>query len=135
MMIRTAEYTEYNKEPVAVNNVAIVEANTVAADDVRGKVIRRYNIAKQILRKGGDSVRIIDIKKDRNDPDRKSDVYVFRDDDEFQKVFAEVIEENQKARESRNIGMSEEAIQNLVSKRVEEEVKRIYEMRGAEAHG
>ena len=31
--------------------------------------------------------------------------------------------------------MSEEAIQNLVSKRVEEEVKRIYEMRGAEAHG
>ena len=65
-------------------------------EEVKGKVIRKAALARQILRTGGEAVRIIDLKGDRDNSQRT--VFVFRDDDKFQEVFAQVLEENHKNR-------------------------------------
>ena len=58
--------------------------------EIKGKVIRKAQIARQLLHKGQE---IIDVKADRSDPDGKRSVFVFKDTDEFQKVFSELLEE------------------------------------------
>lgn len=60
-------------------------------DEVKGKVIRKAQIARQLLQRGQ---KIIDIKGDRADPDGKRSVFVFEDSDEFQEAFSAVLEEN-----------------------------------------
>ena len=68
-------------------------------DDIKGKVIRRSQIARQLLHRGA---KMIDLKPDRNDPDHKRSVFVFEDNEEFQKVFADVLKENNARREREN---------------------------------
>ena len=67
-------------------------------NEIKGKVIRKGSLARQILRKGGEDVRIFDLKQDRENPDRT--VFIFRDDEKFQSVFSEVLEENRKQKEA-----------------------------------
>jgi len=43
---------------------------------------------------------MIDLKPDRDDPDRKRSVYIFEQNDEFEKIFSSIIEENKKNRQS-----------------------------------
>ena len=64
-------------------------------NDVKGKVIRKAQIARQLVRKGG---KIIDLKGDKFDPDGKRSVFIFEDSDDFQKIFSEVIDENRRER-------------------------------------
>ena len=64
------------------------------------KIVKQSSLARQILMEGGDSVRIVDIKPDRNDPDKKRSVYAFIDDDDFQEIFARVLEENNRNKET-----------------------------------
>ena len=64
-------------------------------DDV--KVIRKASIAREILKKGQDAVRIVDVKPDRDNKDRSC--FVFRNDEAFQKIFQEVLDETRKSRE------------------------------------
>ena len=66
----------------------------------KGKVIRKPEIARKILgvaRDSGVDVRIIDIKPSKTD--KYATCFVFRDDDNFQKIFESVLEENKKVRE------------------------------------
>ncbi len=76
------------------------ENKVTNAANVKGKVIRKAQIARQLVQRGQ---RIIDIKADRNDPDGKRSVYVFEDNDEFQNVFSSIIEENKRNRENSDI--------------------------------
>ena len=69
-------------------------------EETKGKVIRKSQIARQLLQRGA---KMIDLKPDRNDPDRKRSVFVFEDDENFQKVFAEILAENKETRERRTI--------------------------------
>lgn len=64
--------------------------------ELKGKVIRKASIARKILEFGGNKVRIIDLKVDRDDPDRKRSVFVFEDTPDFQEVMTYVLENNKK---------------------------------------
>lgn len=90
----------------------------------KGKVIRKASLARQILAAGGEDVRIIDLKVDRDDPDHKRTVFVFSDNDKFQRVFASVLEENRKAREKD--GNAAQQIAEL-NKKIEELSKKLEE--------
>ena len=80
-----------------INTVSNVFAKET--DDVKGKVIRKSQIARQLLHRGA---KMIDVKPDRNDPDHKRSVFVFEDTDEFQKVFTEILDESKIKREREN---------------------------------
>lgn len=67
--------------------------------EVKGKVIRKASLTRQILAAGGDKVRIIDVKVDRDDPTRQRTVHIFRDDEDFQEILTKVLDENRKRRE------------------------------------
>lgn len=81
--------------------------------EIKGKVIRKAQIARQLLHKGQE---IIDVKADRSDPDGKRSVFVFKDTDEFQKVFAELIDENKKNREQSETDNLRKQIEELNKK-------------------
>lgn len=89
--------------------------------EVKGKVIRKASLTRQLLAAGGDKVRIIDVKVDRDDPTRQRTVHVFRDDEDFQEVFEKVIEENKRSREKRNSNENEELRKEI------EEMKRKFD--------
>ena len=63
----------------------------------KGKVIRKAQIARQLLQRGA---RMIDLKPDRDDPDRKRSVYIFEQDENFEKIFSDIIEENKQGRQN-----------------------------------
>ena len=63
----------------------------------KGKVIRKAQIARQLLQHGA---RMIDLKPDRDDPDHKRSVYIFEQNDDFEKIFSAIIDENKKNRQS-----------------------------------
>lgn len=65
-------------------------------EETKGKVIQRAWLANRILEEGGDDVRIIAMKQDRNNPD--SMVAVFRDDEKFQDIFKTVLRDTKMAR-------------------------------------
>ena len=89
--------------------------------EVKGKVIRKASLTRQLLAAGGDKVRIIDVKVDREDPTRQRTVHVFRDDDDFQAVLEKVLEENKKNREQRK------NVENDALRKEIEEMKRKFE--------
>lgn len=70
---------------------------------IKGRVIRKAAIARQLLDYVGteptNTIRVIDVKPDKTDPDHKRSVIVFEDNEKFQEVFSKVIEENNKKRE------------------------------------
>lgn len=99
MMIRTLENVYSNKE-----------------DNELGKVIRKYSIARRLLEVGGDKVRIIDLKPDRTDPDRKRTVFVFRNDDAFQEVLTKVLDEKAQSKNEHEL----QSEIDILKKKVEE---------------
>ena len=66
-------------------------------EEIKGKVVRKAALARQILKKGGENVRLFDLKQSRENPERT--VFIFRDDEKFQQVFSEVLEDNRKDRD------------------------------------
>lgn len=72
-------------------------------NETKGKVIISPSIARQILHnKVSDDVRIIDIKPDHSDRSGVKSVYVFEDNEDFQKTFENVMN-NRQTRPRNNI--------------------------------
>lgn len=74
--------------------------------ETNGKIVRKAALARQILRKGGEEVRIIDLKQSRDNPERT--VFVFENTPRFQEVFSEVLEENKRARSNDDANLRSE---------------------------
>ena len=79
-------------------------------NDVKGKVIRNWAITNRLLDCGH---RIIHVKPDKDDPDKKKSVFVFHDTEEFQTDLARIMAEHKKT-----------YTEDEVNKKVEEEVNR-----------
>lgn len=90
-------------------------------NEVKGKVIRKASLTRQLLAVGGDKVRIIDVKVDRDDPTRQRTVHIFRDDEDFQNILTKVLEENRKKRDEHR-GDENSALRKEI-----EEMKRKFE--------
>ena len=101
-------------------NIVTTENNLIN-DRKDVKIIRKTQLARQILRKGQDRVRVVDIKPDKTDPDHKRSVLAFENSEDFQRIFAEVLEDNKKSREQH---YSDE---NAELRREIEEMKRRFE--------
>lgn len=93
--------------------------NVFSGNNEDAKVIRSAKIARQLLQKGGESVRIIDVKPNKTDSNKT--VFIFRNDDNFQKCFNEVLSENQ---ESRNKNNFDDRVKKEVEARVKEEMEK-----------
>ena len=76
-------------------NIITTTRETNKESELNGKVIRKAQLARQLLRKGG---QIIDVKADHSDPDGKRSVFVFLNNDAFQKMFTDVLNENKQNR-------------------------------------
>ena len=85
-------------------------------DEREGKIIRKPQIAREILKRGGDSVRIIDLKRDRFDPTGQRTVFIFEDTEEFQKIFQEVLNDNEEYKKTRTDGAFAKKLEDLESK-------------------
>lgn len=83
---------------------------TKETSEVKGKVIRKAQIARQLLQRGA---RMIDLKPDRDDPDHKRSVYIFQQDDDFERIFSELIEENRKNRRTNEESAMQQEIEEL----------------------
>lgn len=98
--------------------------NNVNNDGLKGKVVRNMTIAKRLLdrisQEPTNEIRVIGIKADRSDPEHKRSVVIFEDNDRFQEVFSEVLEENKRTRESRTDTAEVEDLKNQV-----EELKKL----------
>ena len=98
--------------------MAIGDTKNIKQDnEVKGKVIRKSQLAREILAKGKDKVRIIDIKPDKADADRKRSVFVFEDTEDFQKIFSEILD----GRKESKIDTLEKEIAELKQKLSEKE--------------
>lgn len=71
----------------------ITTSGDIAAtkEDIPGKVIRNLGVARMIKRRGGSEVEILDVKPDKFNKQRT--VVVFRNDDKFNKIFSDVLDE------------------------------------------
>ena len=72
-------------------------------DNQKAKVVRTMSVARRILHlkeELGIEVSVIDLKPDRTDPSGKRSVVIFRDDENFQKVFSKVLDEIKDERSS-----------------------------------
>lgn len=93
-----------------------MEIKTVKQENERkGKIIRNYHIARSLLKCDPQNT-IIDIKIDKEDPDRKRTVYVFEDNEKFQTDLARILKEREEYR-----------IKEEVRKEVEARLKKIRE--------
>jgi len=59
------------------------------------KIIFKSYIARRLLKSG---CRIVDIKPDKNDPDKKRTIFVFEDNEKFQKDLTDILEDEKKER-------------------------------------
>jgi len=84
---------------MAVN--IVTTKGTFNDNEIKGKVIRKPHIARQILEKGKRDVWLFDIKPAREDPQNKT-VFIFEDTEKFQEIFAQVLAENKHDEESSN---------------------------------
>ena len=81
-----------------MNNIRTLKKNnyTTKYDETKGKVIISPSLARQILHERvSNDVRIIDIKPDRSDRYGNKSVYVFEDNEDFQKTMDNVLEKRQ----------------------------------------
>ncbi len=89
-----------------------MEIRTIKQDtennEPKGKVIRKSYIAKALLHCEPRNT-IIDIKVDRDDPDKKRTVFVFEDNEKFQKDLSRILKENEEYRREREIQREVEA--------------------------
>lgn len=72
-------------------------ATTETENTPKGKVIKKSYIARQLLREGH---RIIDIKADAADPEKKRSVFIFEATPEFQASLDKIMEERKRDREA-----------------------------------
>lgn len=91
-----------------LNNTFSKETN-----DNNGKVIRKASLARQILKAGGESVRIIDLKQDKLDKTGQRTVFVFENTDKFQEVFSSVLNEIKKNNNTNNTDEMKKEIESL----------------------
>ena len=90
-------------------------------------MIRNCSIAREILksaRENNEKLNVLDLKPDRNDPDRKRTVIVFENNETFQKHFTKVLEENQN-KKSRNDNSEIDELKKQI-----EELKKLVEVKG-----
>ena len=81
-----------------MNNIRTLKKNnyTEKYNGIKGKVIISPSVARQILHERvSDNVRIIDIKPDRSDRLGNKSVYVFEDNEDFQKTLENVLNKRQ----------------------------------------
>lgn len=84
--------------------------------DIPGKIIRRANIANELLDKGN---KIIHLKADKMDPDRKRSVFVFFQDEKLEKDLDEIMARRRQERE--------ESFEERVQREVEARLKAMSE--------
>ena len=89
---------------------------TEEVDSQLGKVIRRPNIANELLDKGN---RIIRIKKDKLDETGRRSVFVFAQDGKFEKDLDEIMQRRRQERE--------ESFEERVQREVEARLKAMSE--------
>lgn len=73
------------------------DATTETENTPNGKVIKKSYIARQLLKEGH---RIIDIKADSADPEKKRSVFVFESTPEFQASLDKIMEARKRDREA-----------------------------------
>ena len=98
-----------------MNNIRTLKQNDeTRKDQVKGKVIISSDVARQLLRERvSDNVRIIDIKPDRSDKTGRASVFVFEDNEDFQKTFSAIIDKRRDRRKK---------IENLVTDEVKAQI-------------
>ena len=98
---------------------------------VTGKIVRNMGVARKLLSRvnwePSNELRVIDIKKNKDDPTGNSTVIIFENNDTFQRMFAEVIEENRREKNTTN---SHET--NELKKQIAELNKKIAELSSKE---
>lgn len=99
-----------------MNIVTVKNPYEKETDEVKGKVIRKAQIARQLLHRGA---RMIDLKPDRDDPDHKRSVYIFEQNDDFEKIFSSILDENRKVRQTQEESAMKKEIEDL-KKQLEE---------------
>lgn len=115
MNIRTLSSTTKTQEKQDIN------------DEAQGKVIRNCSIAREIIKAARDenvTLNILDLKPDRNDPDRKRTVIVFENNDTFQKYFTKVLEENRNHKSRKDNAEIDDLKKQI------EELKKLVEVKG-----
>lgn len=80
----------------------------------RGKVVRNFGVARIILRENWENVRVIDLKPDKENPQRT--VVVFEDTEQFQKIFSAALKENEKNKQQRENDMLKKQVEELQKK-------------------
>ena len=96
-----------------------VQINTINKNqnaEIDGKVIRKAGIANELLDKGH---RIIHLKIDRLDPDKKRSVYIFAVTPEFEQDLNEIMQRRRQERE--------ESFEERVQREVEARLKAMSE--------
>lgn len=83
----------------------------------KSKVIRKSYLARQLLAAGNT---IIDIKADKDDPDHKRSVFVFKFDDKFNHDLSRILKENELQRRERDI---EREVEARLKNKIQEENK------------
>lgn len=73
------------------------DATTETENTLKGKVIKKSYIARQLLKEGH---RIIDIKPDIADSEKKRSVFIFEDTPEFQASLDKIMEARKRDREA-----------------------------------
>jgi len=80
--------------------IRTIKQNAFYNDQKKSKVIRKSYLARQLLAAGNT---IIDIKADKDDPDHKRTVFVFRLDDKFNNDLTRILKENESKRREQEI--------------------------------
>lgn len=99
-----------------MSTLTINTINRTEEKDIPGKIIRRANIANELLDKGN---KIIHLKADKMDPDRKRSVYVFYADEKLEKDLDEIMQRRRQERE--------ESFEERVQREVEARLKAMSE--------
>lgn len=93
-----------------MNIVTVKKPYEKETNEVKGKVIRKAQIARQLLHRGA---KMIDLKPDRDDPDRKRSVYIFEQSDEFENIFSSILDENRRNRQTTEENAMKKEIEDL----------------------
>lgn len=86
--------------------IKTLKGNAFQKEQKTSKVIRKSYLARQLLAAGNT---IIDIKADKDDPEHKRSVFVFRLDDKFSDDLSRILKENESRRRENDIQREVEA--------------------------
>ena len=105
----------FNKKEIYIMSIIttkdgfIPTPNQTKDVEIKGKVIRKSNLARQILAKGQKDVWLFDIKPDRENPQRT--VFLFEDTPKFQEIFSQVLKENE-GRRNKTMKQENDSLRN-----------------------